>query len=67
MCHGDKLEGGVGPSLNGPKFIYGSSMQDHIRVISKGTPKGMPGFEAQLGSEKIHNVAYYLQEARGHK
>jgi len=66
MCHGDKLEGGVGPSLHGPKFIYGTSLEDHIRVISKGTPKGMPGFESQLGAKKINSVAYYLHEAHQH-
>jgi cytochrome c oxidase cbb3-type subunit 3 len=66
MCHGDKLEGGVGPSLTGPKFIYGSSVQDHIRVISYGTPKGMPGFESQLGPEKIHYVATYLHNSHKH-
>lgn len=66
MCHGEKLEGGVGPSLVGPKFIYGASLEDHIRVISKGTTKGMPPFESQLGSEKIHNVAFYLHAAHKH-
>jgi cytochrome c oxidase cbb3-type subunit 3 len=66
MCHGAKLEGGVGPSLSGPKFTYGSSVQDHIRVISTGTPKGMPGFESQLGAEKIYNVASYLYEVHKH-
>jgi cytochrome c oxidase cbb3-type subunit 3 len=66
MCHGEKLEGGVGPALLGPKFIYGASLEDHISVISKGTTKGMPGFESQLGSEKIHNVAYYLLAVHKH-
>jgi mono/diheme cytochrome c family protein len=61
-----KLEGGVGPSLFGPKFIYGGSLEDDMRVISNGTSKGMPGFAAQLGAVKIYNVAYYLRNVRKH-
>jgi cytochrome c oxidase cbb3-type subunit 3 len=60
VCHGEKFEGGLGPDLRGPKFLYGDSIEDHIRIISKGTANGMPGFEKQLGSTKIYNVAAYL-------
>jgi cytochrome c oxidase cbb3-type subunit 3 len=60
MCHGDKLEGGIGPLLTGPKFIYGNTLADHIRVIAEGTPNGMPGFKKQLGSEKVRSVAHYI-------
>jgi len=60
MCHGENLQGGIGPALTGPKFLYGSTLADHIRVISSGTPKGMPAFEKQLGTEKIRAVANYV-------
>lgn len=60
MCHGEKLEGGVGPALTGPKFLYGGTLKDHIRVIAKGTEKGMPGFESSLGPEKVGNVSLYI-------
>jgi cytochrome c oxidase cbb3-type subunit III len=60
MCHGEKLEGGIGPALTGPKFIYGGTMADLVRTISNGTPKGMPAFEKQLGAEKVRAVAHYL-------
>lgn len=60
MCHGEKMEGGVGPVLMGPKFIYGSTLADHIRVISNGTQKGMPAFGNQLGLEKVRIVAQYI-------
>ena len=60
VCHGEKLEGGIGPDLRGPKFIYGHSVKDHLRVISEGTANGMPAFEKQLGSVKIYNVAAYI-------
>jgi cytochrome c oxidase cbb3-type subunit 3 len=60
MCHGENLEGGIGPSLKGPKFIYGNTLADHIRVIAEGTPNGMPGFQKQLGADKIRAVAHFI-------
>jgi cytochrome c oxidase cbb3-type subunit III len=60
MCHGDNLQGSIGPALMGPTFIYGGTLADHIRVISNGTPKGMPAFEKQLGAEKVRAVAHYV-------
>jgi cytochrome c oxidase cbb3-type subunit III len=59
MCHGENFEGGIGPVLGGPKFIYGNTVADYIRVISAGTPKGMPSFSGQLSPEKIRAVAHY--------
>ena len=56
VCHGEKLEGGIGPSFTGPKFNYGPTLKDHVRVIADGTPNGMPGFEKQLGSEKVRTL-----------
>jgi cytochrome c oxidase cbb3-type subunit 3 len=60
MCHGENLEGGIGPALTGPTFLYGGTLADHVRVISEGTPKGMPGFGKQLGPEKVRAVAHYI-------
>ncbi|HUI45770.1 MAG TPA: c-type cytochrome [Nitrospirota bacterium] len=60
MCHGENLKGSIGPALTGPKFIYGATLADHIRVIGSGTPKGMPAFENQLGAEKVRAVANYI-------
>lgn len=66
MCHGEKLEGGIGPVLTGPKFLYGSALADHIRIITNGTTNGMPGFKKQLGPEKIHAVAHYIHTHHTH-
>jgi cytochrome c oxidase cbb3-type subunit 3 len=65
VCHGEKLEGGIGPALRGPKFKYGPTLKDHARVIAKGTKGGMPGFE-QLGAEKIQSVAAYIHTSHQH-
>lgn len=66
VCHGEGLEGGVGPALTGPKFKFGGRLEDHVRVISQGTDEGMPGFESQLGREKIHAVAMFIHTHPGH-
>ncbi len=60
MCHGENLEGGIGPALTGPKFIHGNTLADHARVIADGTPNGMPGFGKQLGPAKVRAVAHYI-------
>ena len=60
MCHGEDLEGGIGPALRGPKFIYGGTLADHARVVADGTPNGMPAFGKQLGAEKVRAVAHYI-------
>lgn len=65
VCHGEKLEGGIGPALKGPKFKYGATVADHVRVITKGTKEGMPSFE-QLGAEKIRGVASYIHTSHQH-
>jgi cytochrome c oxidase cbb3-type subunit 3 len=65
VCHGEKLEGGIGPSLRGPKFKYGTSVKDHVRIITKGTKEGMPEFE-QLGAEKIQSVAAFIHTSHQH-
>jgi len=66
-CHGARLEGGLGPNLLGPRFIYGDSVEDHIKVISSGTPKGMPGYARQLSSGQIYNVSYYIHSMHKEK
>ncbi|HAR45640.1 MAG: hypothetical protein A2X56_12850 [Nitrospirae bacterium GWC2_57_13] len=65
VCHGEKLEGGIGPGLKGPKFRYGDGLADHVRVITKGTAQGMPGFP-QLGTAKIKSVAAFIHTSHQH-
>ncbi|MHA0858276.1 c-type cytochrome [Paenibacillus sp. CMAA1364] len=60
-CHGDQLEGSVGPSLQNigtkmsPEAIYS--------IINKG--KGiMPGFKDTLAEEEVANVAQWLAQKK---
>ncbi|MNC37548.1 Cytochrome c-551 precursor [compost metagenome] len=60
-CHGDQLQGNVGPSLqhagseHDAESIYG--------IISKGRGQ-MPSFKDQLAPEEIANVALWLAEKK---
>lgn len=60
-CH--KLDGSglVGPSLVDPYWKYGSDDVALFESVAVGRPAGMPGWEAQLGGEKIWKVLVYME------
>lgn len=60
-CHKPDGSGLVGPSLVDPYWKYGDADKDLFETIAKGRPAGMPGWEAQLGSEKIWKVLAYME------
>ncbi|MBD7971168.1 c-type cytochrome [Paenibacillus gallinarum] len=62
-CHGNQLEGGVGPSLQ--KVGAESNAEQLYKTISKGKGGGkMPAFEGQLSEEEIANLALWLSEKK---
>lgn len=62
-CHGEALTGDVGPGLTGA-LKHGETDGAKYESIAKGRPDGMPGFEAQLGPERIWKVVAYIDSAR---
>ncbi len=63
-CHGDKMQGLVGPSLVDATWIHGNSLEDITRTITNGVPeKGMVSWGPILGEEKIALVAKYVYES----
>jgi cytochrome c oxidase cbb3-type subunit 3 len=62
-CHGQNLKGGVGPDLTG-HFKYGETDDKKYISIAKGTAAGMPGFEDQLGRDRIWKVLAYVDSVR---
>jgi cytochrome c oxidase cbb3-type subunit 3 len=62
-CHGENLQGLVGPSLVDDQWIHGNTLEDITRTITAGVPeKGMVSWGPILGPEKIAIVAAYIHE-----
>ncbi|MDJ0789043.1 MAG: c-type cytochrome [Myxococcota bacterium] len=60
-CHLADGKGLVGPSLVDPYWKYGQDDESLYQTVAEGRPLGMPGWGAQLGSEKIWQVLAYME------
>ncbi|MBC7743267.1 MAG: cytochrome c [Bdellovibrionaceae bacterium] len=62
MCHGENLEGKIGPNLTDAFWTTGDgSRLAVVKIITKGSSaKGMPAWEGQLKSQEIKFVAAYI-------
>lgn len=60
-CHGDQLQGAVGPSLQNIGATY--TDEQIYKIVSKGKG-GMPAFGGRLQDEEIANLAHYLAEKK---
>jgi cytochrome c oxidase cbb3-type subunit 3 len=60
-CHGENLQGKIGPSLVDQKWIHGGQPTQIVQTITKGVAtKGMPTWGPLLGAKRINNVAAYV-------
>jgi cytochrome c oxidase cbb3-type subunit 3 len=60
-CHGEQLEGKIGPSLVDSVWIHGGTPDEIVHTITAGVPaKGMITWGPILGPEKIGEVAAYV-------
>ena len=65
-CHGQKLEGGAGPTLKGSAFLskwQGKSLADLWEVVHAQMPLGAPG---SLAEEQSLGVLSYILQANGY-
>lgn len=67
MCHGENLEGKIGPNLTDNFWTTGDgSRMAIVHTIQKGSPaKGMPAWETMLKPEEIKAVAAYVYSKIG--
>jgi cytochrome c oxidase cbb3-type subunit 2 len=77
QCHGDALEGGIGPSLADKEFLYApGDVADgsYFRLIAGGSEVGelegrkphgdMPAFAGELGKDDIWSVVAFIRSAQ---
>ncbi|BCS53827.1 cbb3-type cytochrome c oxidase subunit II [Geobacter sp. SVR] len=60
-CHGEKMEGVVGPKLKGIRL----GDPELFAVIANGrTDKGMPGFQGTLGEQQVWKLVTLIRQGR---
>ena len=64
-CHGDHLQGKIGPTLIKEVWLHGGKPMEIIHTITNGVPvKGMPTWGPILGRNKIMEVAAFILSFR---
>jgi len=65
MCHGDQLEGKIGPNLTDATWIHGSQPTEILKVVHEGVAaKGMPQWDGVLTAEEIDQVVAFIISKR---
>lgn len=66
-CHGQELQGLIGPNLVDSYWIHGKGTRvDIVGMIRKGVPeKGMPPWQGMMKEEEIYAVAAYILSKKG--
>jgi cytochrome c oxidase cbb3-type subunit 3 len=60
-CHGDKLQGGIGPNLVDKLWIHGGTPTDLYATLEKGVlAKGMPAWVPVIGAKKSAEVVAFI-------
>lgn len=61
VCHGENLQGVIGPSFLDDEWLHGGQARDIIHTITVGVPaKGMVPWGGILSPEQINEVAAYV-------
>ncbi len=68
-CHGQELQGTIGPNLVDEYWLHGKgNLSDIIAVVRKGVlDKGMPAWETMLKEEEIKYVVAFISSLEGTK
>lgn len=66
-CHGDKLQGLIGPNLVDKFWIHGGGTRtDIVKVIREGVAdKGMPPWGSMLKKDELLNVTAFIVSKKG--
>lgn len=68
-CHGEELQGIIGPNLVDEYWIHGNGKLSQIQTtVTQGVPeKGMPSWGAMLKEDEIESIVAYIGSQRGTK
>jgi glucose/arabinose dehydrogenase len=62
-CHGNNMQGGLGPSLVDAQWVYGSSNEEIANIIKNGAGEGgMPAFSKSLSDQEIRGLVIFMRE-----
>lgn len=64
-CHGGEGAGGIGPTLNDPRWKYGGTPAAIFQSIYEGRPEGMPIWGGRIPDEQIWQLAAYVESLVG--
>jgi len=65
-CHGADGQGLIGPNLTDGYWLHGAKPAEIHQIIAVGViEKGMPGWEASLGAERVKSLAAYVLTLKG--
>jgi cytochrome c oxidase cbb3-type subunit 3 len=66
-CHGQDLQGVIGPNLTDNFWIHGKGTRmDIVKIIREGVPeKGMPPWGSVLKKEEVYGVAAFILSKKG--
>jgi mono/diheme cytochrome c family protein len=59
-CHGQTLQGGIGPALKRRNWPYGQDRDLLIKIIHQGKGLSMPAFDGRLNNQQIEAIADYM-------
>lgn len=62
MCHGENLEGKIGPNLTDKVWLHGGKSSEVVQTVRQGvSAKGMPAWEGLLNAEEIFGVVALIK------
>lgn len=62
MCHGDNLEGKIGPNLTDNIWIHGGKSSEIVMTVRQGvSAKGMPPWEGLLNADEIFGLVALIK------
>ncbi|UOF01568.1 cbb3-type cytochrome c oxidase N-terminal domain-containing protein [Bdellovibrio reynosensis] len=65
-CHGQELQGLVGPNLTDKFWLHGGTRMEVVKVITDGIPeKGMPPWGPVLKKPELYALAAYIFSKQG--